>query len=58
MNEHLDDGQLRAYLDGELGEPQAQEEASRHIAGCPACQTRLESSDVDMAQGGLRALWA
>lgn len=42
MNVHLDDGQLRAYLDGELGDPLAQQEAGQHIAACPSCQSRLE----------------
>ena len=42
MNTHLDDGSLRAYLDEELGDLAAQEEAARHIAGCPACQERLK----------------
>ena len=35
---HLDKGQLRAYLDGELGEIEA-----RHLATCPECQQRLET---------------
>jgi hypothetical protein len=42
MNTHLDDGSLRAFLDEEPGGSTALEEAARHIAGCPACQERLE----------------
>lgn len=34
---HLDDGQLRAALDGE-----ASPEATIHLDGCPGCQERLE----------------
>ncbi len=41
MNMHLDDGQLRAYLDGELGF--ARQEAQEHLAACPECQARLEA---------------
>ena len=33
---HLDDGRLRAYLDGELNEVSRQ-----HLAACPDCQARL-----------------
>jgi hypothetical protein len=33
---HLTDGQLRAYLDGELDEKQQE-----HLAGCPVCQANL-----------------
>ncbi len=33
---HLTDGQLRAFLDGELSEPDA-----RHLPGCAVCQERL-----------------
>ena len=33
---HLTDGQLRAYLDGELDEEQKE-----HLAGCPVCQANL-----------------
>ena len=39
---HLDDGQIRAYLDGELPVESGPESASQHIAGCPSCQARLE----------------
>ena len=35
---HLDNGQLRAYLDGETGEEEA-----RHLAACPECRQRLET---------------
>jgi len=33
---HLTDGQLRAYLDGELDEEQKE-----HLTGCPVCQANL-----------------
>ena len=36
MNKHLDDGQLRAALDGELSNPERQ-----HLDSCPACQAGL-----------------
>ena len=36
MNRHLNDGQLRAALDGEL-EP----DAARHLESCPTCQLNL-----------------
>ena len=35
MNKHLNDGQLRAALDGELNAAEA-----GHLQNCPACQTR------------------
>jgi anti-sigma factor RsiW len=38
---HLDDGQIRAYIDGEPGD-RSMDEISQHLAGCPACQSRLE----------------
>ncbi len=38
---HLDDGQIRAYLDGEPSDLSL-EETSRHLAGCQACQARLQ----------------
>jgi len=37
MNRHLNAGQLRAALDGELAEPERQ-----HLQACPQCRTRLE----------------
>jgi len=40
MNGHLDDGILRATLDGELSD--AQPEAQAHLEACPACRSRLE----------------
>ncbi len=36
MSQHLNDGQLRAYLDGELDEAE-----QTHLDSCPTCQTRL-----------------
>lgn len=33
---HLNDGQLRAHVDGELGPAEA-----RHLSACPECQARL-----------------
>ncbi len=38
MKDHLDKGQLRAALDGEL-----EGEALKHLAECAACQTRQQS---------------
>ena len=38
---HLDDGQIRAYLDNELPEESERETVSQHIADCPTCQARL-----------------
>jgi hypothetical protein len=35
MNKHLDDGELRAALDGELSA-----ESLQHLEACPSCQTR------------------
>jgi hypothetical protein len=37
MNNHLDEGQLRAYLDGELND-----NSSGHLAECSICQARLD----------------
>ena len=37
MNAHLNDGQIRAALDGELRAGE-----TRHLAGCPECRARLE----------------
>ena len=37
---HLDDQALRAYLDGQLAEPEA---ATAHIASCARCRGRLEA---------------
>lgn len=40
---HLDDGQIRAYLDGELPFPENERaSASQHLAECATCQARLE----------------
>jgi anti-sigma factor RsiW len=38
MKMHLNDGQLRAYLDVETGEDE-----KRHLAECPQCRARLEA---------------
>ena len=35
MNKHLNDGQLRAALDGELDS-----QALQHLEGCAMCQSR------------------
>jgi hypothetical protein len=40
MNNHLDEGQLRAYLDGELNDS-----SSGHLAECSICQARLDEID-------------
>lgn len=40
---HLNDGELRAHLDGQLGEAERQ-----HLAGCPDCQTRLAPLTAQM----------
>ncbi len=37
MNKHLNDGQLRAALDGEL-----EEEGKHHLENCPTCRTRRD----------------
>lgn len=39
---HLDDGQLHAYLDGEL----AERDAGQHLAACLDCQTRLAALEA------------
>ncbi len=39
---HLDDGQLHAYLDGELAAERPTLE--RHLAGCAECRERLEAA--------------
>jgi hypothetical protein len=53
MSKHLNDGQLRAALDGELGEIE-----SRHLEGCPSCleRKRLIHSQVRQATGPLTFL--
>ena len=45
MNAHLDDGQLRAALDGELADLE-----QGHLNGCPACQSRLADLRASMEQ--------
>ena len=46
---HLDNGQLRAYLDGESGEDGAQ-----HLATCPECRKSLETVRVRASATGQR----
>lgn len=46
---HLTDGQLRAFLDGELGEVEA-----LHLPGCETCQARLASVRARARQTGQR----
>src|SRR5437879_10209888 len=55
---HVDDGQLHAYLDGEL--PQAEAwRLGAHLGECPACRGRLEEQRALIARAGeLRALAA
>jgi anti-sigma factor RsiW len=53
MTMHLDDGQLRAYLDSELGDDQLA--AGEHLAACPACQTRLSELQA-RAEGAAQRL--
>jgi len=38
---HLDDGQIRAYFDGEPGDLTL-DEIRQHLAACPECRARLE----------------
>ena len=51
---HLDDGQLHAYLDGEL----AERDAGQHLAACPACAARLAAlkAQAERVSGRLAAL--
>ena len=44
MNKHLNDGQLRASLDGELDA-----QAQRHLDSCSACQARQRSLQTQVA---------
>jgi anti-sigma factor RsiW len=46
---HLEDGQLRAYLDGELGANE-----SAHLAQCSACQARLAGVESHARFSGQR----
>ncbi len=43
MNQHIETW-IDAYLDGELNEKQSSR-FERHLAGCPACQQRIEERD-------------
>src|SRR2546425_1974226 len=46
---HVDDGQLHAYLDGEL--PQAEAwRLEAHLGECPACRGRLEEQRALIAR--------
>lgn len=45
MNEHLNDGQLRAALDGELDSRELQ-----HLETCPACQARRNDLQLQVKQ--------
>ena len=48
---HVDDGQLHAYLDGEL--PQAEQwRLEAHLGECPACRGRLEEQRALIARAG------
>lgn len=54
---HLRSGTLHAYVDGALSAPE-RERVREHLAGCPACQTRLDDARrqvaaVDAALAGL-----
>ena len=51
---HLDEGQLHAWLDGELAslDALAAEELERHLATCPECRTRLEEARQIRARAG------
>jgi hypothetical protein len=53
MNEHLNDGQLRAAVDGELDEI-----GMHHLEGCPVCRARQEAvrSQAQLAAHGLSFL--
>lgn len=54
---HKTEGQLRAYLDGELPNAEAQE-IETHLQNCEKCQSRLSAlrERVDAAASGLAAL--
>ena len=45
MNEHLNDGQLRAALDGELDEQKL-----RHLEDCKSCQKRKQTLQMQMEE--------
>ncbi len=45
MNEHLNDGQLRAALDGELNAGEL-----RHLESCAACRTRKDALQLQVKQ--------
>lgn len=42
---HLSDGEIRAYLDNEIAEEDAQQ-VSSHLGTCARCQTRLENISI------------
>ncbi len=47
MKKHLDDGRLRALLDGQLAEAEQQ-----HLDACPACQQRLSQVQHEIQLAG------
>lgn len=50
---HLDDGQIRAFLDHEITEPHGLS-VTAHLNGCPACRARLMQMESRAARiGGL-----
>ncbi len=49
MNKHLNDGQLRAALDGELGPAE-----HRHLEACPACQARQQAVQAQVQRAARR----
>ncbi len=49
MNKHLNDGQLRAALDGELSPDERQ-----HLEICPACQTRQQTVEAQVQRAARR----
>jgi anti-sigma factor RsiW len=46
---HIAEGQLKAYLDHELGSPE-RERIREHLATCPSCQQQLESLSTQAEQ--------
>jgi hypothetical protein len=47
---HLNEGQLRAYLDGELNGPG--QAAAEHLASCAVCQARLQELEARVSAVG------
>jgi len=48
MMRHLDEGSLQELLDGEL-DGSADEQAQRHLRGCPECASRFESARASVS---------